>query len=205
MVKEHNLLIRSNGWMAAVRQKPVPVYFPLKEIKHAGKLQISDSLVRSKNINQEPIPASVMFANVRDFGEIYSDNFVFETSVKNTFTTGACQKSAVLLYCLGTVIKVPLCAKGCISDTELLFTGYYREGKKADLSAFGVDFTNFVKLKIESKDGKAKIFINNKLAHSVNNSIKKAKIVGISYRFEGAGEIDFARLGNGKVVYKDDF
>ncbi len=106
-VKEHNLLIRSNGWMAAIRQKPAPVYFSLTEVKNAGKLEIKSSQVRSKNVKQEPVPAAVMFANVGDFGEIYSDNFVFETSVKNTYTegAGACQNSTIFLYCIGTVIE----------------------------------------------------------------------------------------------------
>ncbi len=207
VVKEHNLLIRSNGWMAAIRQKPAPVYFSLTEVKNAGKLEIKSSQVRSKNVKQEPVPAAVMFANVGDFGEIYSDNFVFETSVKNTYTegAGACQNSTIFLYCIGTVIKVPLCSKGCISDTDIIFTDYYSEGKKEDLSAFGVDFSDFVKLKIESAEGWARIFINDKLSYSINKNIKKAKIVGISCRFAGAGAIDFVTMSNGKVVYRDDF
>ena len=34
-----------------------------------------------------------------------------------------------------------------------------------DLSAFGVDFSKYVKLRVESDSGKAKIFINDKLAY----------------------------------------
>lgn len=206
VVKEHNLLIRSNGWLPVIEQKPVPVYLPLNEVKNAGKLAITASQVTSKSISVGPIPPIVMFTNVRDFGEIYSDNFIFEASVKNTYDgTGACQNSSIFLYCIGTVIKVPLCAKGCISDANILFTDYYSEGKNENLSSFGVDFKGFVKVRIESAGGKAKIFINNKLAYSVNDHITKAKIIGISCRFAVAGAVDFISLTNGKILFRDDF
>jgi hypothetical protein len=46
-----------------------------------------------------------------------------------------------------------LCAKGCVSDAELLFAGTYVSGKKKDLSVFGTDFNDFINVKIESADG----------------------------------------------------
>ena len=206
IVKTHNLLIRSNGWLPLIDVKPVPVYLPLKEVNIAGKLEITSSQIKSKNLTEEQTPPQVMFTNVRDFGEIYSDNFTFETSVKNTYdSAGDCQNSSIFLYCVGTVIKVPLCAKGCISNADIIFTDYYREGKKEDLSKFGVDFTGFVNVRIESIGGKAKIFINNKLAHTVTDHIIKTKIVGISCRFNGSGAVEFVSLSNGKIAFRDDF
>jgi hypothetical protein len=207
IVKEHNLLIRSNGWLPLIVQKPAPIYLELKNVRKRGKLEIAATDVISKNVSLSPDPPTVMFTNVRDFGDIYTDNFTFETSVKNTYSegAGACQTSSIFLYCIGSVIKIPLSTKGCVSDANIMFTDFYADGKKENLSAFGVDFTDFIKVRIESVKGKAEIFINGKLAYSVNEGLKKTKIVGISCRFTGAGAVDFVRLSNGQQEFKDEF
>ena len=88
----------------------------------------------------------VWFSNVRDFGEIYSDHFTFETSVRNDYAEGsaACQLTRIyLLLRRDRQSGSPLCAKGCISTTDLYFTYFYTSGKREDLSNFGVDFSKF--------------------------------------------------------------
>lgn len=206
-VRWHNLLIQSNGWLPLIEHDPVPIYFRKEEAIHDGKLSLSLPQIRDKNIPLQPSAPTVMFSNVRDFGEIYSDHFTFETSVKNDFSEGsaACQLTRIYLLCEGTAIWIPLCAKGCISSTDLYFTYFYTSGKREDLSNFGVDFSRFIKLRIESDSGRARIFINNQLAYTVPRHIRHSKIIGIDYRFEGTGSVDYVYLSNGKVTYRDDF
>jgi hypothetical protein len=103
------------------------------------------------------------------------------------------------------MIWIPLCAKGCVSDANLMFTSYARSGKRTDLSPFGVDFSEAVKLRIESKEGKARIYINGHLAHSIAENIARAKIIGIGFRFQGAGSVDYVKLWNGKELFEDRF
>ncbi|HEV3324709.1 MAG TPA: hypothetical protein VG052_03865, partial [Puia sp.] len=161
VVKSHSLLIESDGWLPLVEQNPVPVYFKKEEAIHDGKISLSLDQIRGKNIPLQPSPPYVWFANVRDFGEIYTDHFVFETSLKNDYSEGsaACQLTRVFLLCEGSAIWVPLCAKGCISTVDLYFTYFYTSGKREDLSAFGVNFNDYVKLRIESDSGRAKILV----------------------------------------------
>jgi hypothetical protein len=206
-VKSHSILIESDGWLPLVEQNPVPVYFKKEEAIHDGKLSLSLDQIRQKNIPLQPSPPYVLFANVRDFGEIYTDHFVFETSLKNDYSEGsaACQLTRVFLLCEGSAIWVPLCAKGCISTIDLYFTYFYTSGKREDLSAFGVDFHDYVKLRIESDSGRAKILINGRLAYTVPRHIIRSKIVGIDFRFQGSGSVDYVYLSNGKTSYRDDF
>jgi hypothetical protein len=207
VVRAHNLLIQSNGWLPLIEQEPVPVYFKKEEAIHDGKISLSLDQIREKNIPMQPSAPTVMFTNVRDFGEIYSDHFTFETAVRNDYSEGsaACQLTHVYLLCEGTAIWVPLCAKGCVSATDLYFTYFYTSGKREDLSNFGVDFSKFVKLRIESDSGRAKIFVNNQLAYTVPRHIRHSKIIGIDYRFQGTGSVDYVYLTNGKIAYRDDF
>lgn len=207
IVSMHRLLIKSNGWLPIVAQSPVPVYFSKEEAMSDGKMTLSVKKLQDRNIKMQPNPPTVFFTNVMDFGEIYSDDFTFETSLRNDYHEGAsiCQSTKVYLLCEGTAIYVPLSIKGCVSDADMLFTNFYTSGKQEDLSAFGVDFSSFVKLRIESKNRKANIFINDKQVYTVNKDIIKSKIIGIYFMFQGTGSVDYVQLTNGKVNYRDDF
>lgn len=207
VVKTHSILIESNGWLPLVEQSPVPVYFKPEQAFHNGKLSLSLDQIREKNIPLQPSPPTVLFANVGNFGEIYTDHFDFETSLKNDYSEGsaACQLTRVYLLCEGSAIWVPLCAKGCISTVDLYFTYFYTSGKREDLSAFGVNFNDYVKLRIESDSGRAKILVNDHLAYTVPRHIIRSKIVGIEFSFQGTGSVDYVYLSNGKVFYRDDF
>jgi hypothetical protein len=207
VVKTHSLLIKTDGWLPLVEQDPVPVYFKPQEAISGGKMSLTVDQIKAKNILLQPSPPTVMFANVRDFGEIYSDHFVFETRLKNDYNEGSavCQMTRVYLLCEGTAIWVPLVSPGCVSTVDLYFTYFYTSGKREDLSSLGVSFNDYVKLRIEADSGKAKILINDKLAYTVPRHILHSKIIGILYRFQGTGSVDYIQLGNGKEEYKDGF
>jgi hypothetical protein len=207
VVKTHNLLIETNGWVPIVHHDPVPVYFNQQDIMRDGKMGLSIDKIRDKNIPMQPTPPSVWYCNVRDFGELYSDHFVFETALKNDFSEGSavCQLTKIYILCQGTAIWIPLCAKGCISNLDLYFTYFYTSGKREDLSAFGVDFSKYVKLRIESDSGRAHIYVNDHLAYTVPKHILHSKIIGIDFNFQGTGSVDYVSLSNGKVDYRDDF
>jgi len=207
VVKQHSLLIRTDGWLPLVEQDPVPVYFKPQESIGGGKMTLSVDQIKAKNILLQPAPPTVMFANVRDFGDVYSDHFVFETRLKNDYAEGSavCQLTRIYLLCEGTAIWVPLVAPGCVSTVDLYFTYFYTSGKREDLSSLGVNFNDYVKLRIESDSGKAKILVNDKLAYTVPRHILHSKIIGILYRFQGTGTVDYVSLGNGTQSFRDDF
>jgi hypothetical protein len=207
IVSMHRLLIKSDGWMPIVEQSPVPVYFKKEDAMINGKMALSIDKIQSRNIKMQPSPPTVLYTNVRDFGEIYSDDFVFETSVKNDYHEGAsvCQLTTIYLLCEGTAVVIPLSAKGCVSSLEMYFTNYYKSGRNTDLSAFGVDFSSFIKVRIESLNGKGRVFLNDKLVYTVDHEIVRSKIIGIDYSFQGTGSVDYIKLSNGKVKYEENF
>jgi len=207
IVKEHGLLIKSNGWITALMDKDTPIYFKKEDVIKGGKMALSIDRIKSQNIALAPTPPVLSFCNVQDFGELYSDDFDFETSVKNEYRGEAsvCQMTNIYLLCKGTAINIPLCSKGCESALNFFFTTHEVSGKKNDLSQFGVNFSSFVKVRIHSKAGKAKIYLNDKLAYAVNEGITRAQIIGIDITFHGTGSVDYVKLGNGKVNFDDEF
>ena len=153
---------------------------------------------------QAPI---LSYTNVQDFGEIYTNDFVFESSIRNDYRDGSsvCQMTNIYLLCEGTAVSIPLCTKGCESAINFFFTNHTVSGKQKDLSAFGVSFNDFVKVKIESAHGIAKIFFNDKLVYTVNKDIIKSKIIGIDFTFQGTGSVDYVKLFNKNVSFEDAF
>jgi hypothetical protein len=207
IVKEHGLLIPSDGWLAAIMRMPMPVYFDKAAFLSGGKMSLGIGQIEAQHVSLTPDPPNVSFCNVRDFGEIYTDDFTFETSVRNDYHDGSavCQMTNIYLLCEGTAINIPLCSKGCESANNFYFTTYVVSGKKQDLSAFGVDFTNFAKVRIESARGKALIYVNNKLAFQVDHGISRSKIIGIDFVFQGTGSVNYVRLSNQKVSFDNEF
>jgi hypothetical protein len=127
--------------------------------------------------------------------------------VRNDYRSeaSACQLTNIYLLCKGTAINIPLCSKGCESALNFYFTSHEVSGKKKDLSAFGVDFSSFVKIRILSKEGKANVFINNKLAYIVDQGITRSQIIGIDIAFQGTGSVDYVKLQNQKVKFDEEF
>ncbi|HLA58413.1 MAG TPA: hypothetical protein VK622_06615, partial [Puia sp.] len=97
IVKEHEIFIQTDGWLPLIEQDPVPVYFKNEEAVAGGKLTLSLARMKSHNVPMEPAVPYVYYANVREFGDLSSDNFIFETSVRNDFKegSGVCQKSEI--------------------------------------------------------------------------------------------------------------
>jgi hypothetical protein len=60
-------------------------------------------------------------------------------------------------------------------------------------------------VKVESVNGKAKIFLNDILSYVVSHEIIKSKIIGIDFVFQGTGTVSYVKLSNEKVSFEDEF
>jgi hypothetical protein len=114
-------------------------------------------------------------------------------------------KIPIAFSLISTAVGIPLCAKGCESSIDFFFTDFAVSGKQHDLSCFGVNFNDFVKVKVKSLNGKAAIFLNDKFCYQVDHEITKSKIIGIDFVFQGTGAVDYVRLSNNKVSFNDEF
>jgi hypothetical protein len=209
IVKEHDIFIQTDGWLPLIEQDPVPLYFKKEEAIASGRLGLSLAKIKSKNVQMEPSVPYVYYANVREFGDLTSDNFIFETSVRNDFRegSGVCQKSEIRILTEGSMISIPLSSKGCISENNLFCLGHYIKGNENDLSGFGVDFDHYVKLRLEIQHGKANFFVDDKMVYHLGSITFGSKIKGIIFRFQGTGSVDWVKLskGDGTSVYANEF
>lgn len=209
VMQEHALHITSGGWYCAIQQDPVPVYLPVKDIQNNGRLEVTTEQVLEKNILLQPQPPLCRIGNIREFGDLKTDNFVFEATLQHTYREGsaACQRTLVYLLCEGEIIMIPLTAKGCVSTNNLYFIHHSVSGKEKDLSVFGVDFNEEIHLKVICVNGEGSIYLDGKKIYSVPEKVDPVSIKGIDFRFRGLGAVSDVKLGKpgGHWILHEDF
>jgi hypothetical protein len=211
IVKEHDLLITTAGWLPLIRKHPdAPVYFNLEEAKANGALALSIEKIKAALAPRYDGVPVIDYYNIQSFDSLSSDDFTFETAIRNTYqaSAGVCQKTEVRIFFGQNFVLVPLSAKGCVSDLNFYFLGDSKNGKEEDLSAFGCDFSEWVTLKVHVKSHRGTIHINNRLVYEgVVPSERTSIATGVDFRFTGAGSVDYVRLtkSDGSIVFADEF
>jgi hypothetical protein len=210
VVKEHNLIINTNGWLPLIKRgNNIPIYFKEENALTGEALHLPIEKLLASNVSLQPEVPTVEYYNVRSFADLQSDDFKFEAVLKNSFREGtaACQQTNVQILCEGNFISIPLSTKGCISDLSLFFLGNKKDGKKEDLSDFGCDFSSWVNLRCEVKNKMCFIYINDKLVYEATLQAVPEKITGIVFSFEGTGSVDMVKLSksDGSIIYSENF
>lgn len=208
VVKEHDVFIKSQGWMVTQDFEPKPRYFLQDEITKDGYLGV-DSVVLAQSFGKSAEPQWLTYHYIEEIGQIQSDNFTFQVSVKNTYShgDGICRESRIFILSENGFIGIPLAIPGCVGDLRLRIFDYVEDGDKRDLSAFGRDFSQWQRIKVEVKDKLAKLFINDQLVREVRFTADAGRLVGMRAAFQGAGVVDDVAFfdKNGKVVYQNNF
>jgi hypothetical protein len=143
---------------------------------------------------------------VKPFGDLQSDNFALESSLKNTFAEGpaVCKTAKIFVLCSKGAFIIPFTIPGCISDINLKANDNYLQGRSNDLSSFSADLSEWANVKVEVKNRVMKIFLNDKLIRQETYKEDAGEVVGLRFSFLGAGAVKNVRLLNAKeIVYKD--
>lgn len=209
IIKEHNINIKTAGWLPLIEQPGTPVYFIEADARRKNGLQLSIEQILEKNITLQPQTPWISFYRVEEFQNITTDNFQFETSIKNTYNEGAaaCQLSEVLILFENGAFQIPLSAKGCIADLKMYLADHQIEGTKEDLTKLGADLSQWVKVTCSVKEKRIAIYVNDSLAYKDSFEVAPSKIEGIAFRFKGTGAVGYLKLANasGQVVYEENF
>ena len=203
VVKRHDLMITSDGWLCLAEDDPVPLYFKKEEYNKGDRVEVDTNTLAAYHLSLYPKAPKIRFFNQRDLGKLQSDYFTFETKLKNDFSkgTGACQKVEVLIQCKNDIVIIPLAAKTCTGDLGLFACGTGVTSKDADLSKFGADLSQWTTLRVESRNKQMTFFVNGVQAYSLIFPDDPAGIVGLQYRFSGVGAVKDTWFKDQHTVY----
>ncbi|WP_405380856.1 hypothetical protein [Maribacter sp. LLG6340-A2] len=198
IVKEKDILIPTKDWVGVIETDSIPIYLDMEDYQSENSLSIKAGSLEKYGVDPRAARTPVGLYQIKDFGELYTSNFEMSALVRNDFRSGKsiCQLAQLVIVHEDGPISIMLTDKGCISDIMLHAFGKTIDGKKTDLSGFGVDFQDFVELKCVSKNGKLEILLDNQAVFSFDIPDEPKKILGCSIHFEGAGTIQNLEFKN---------
>lgn len=191
IIKENDLFIKSNDWLATIDYEPIPKY-----IKNIKELKLSQNLINEISKSEEPVTSTFHF--IDNLKEISGDNFRLSTSFKNVYNDkwAVCQNATIIIIGTKSAHMIPFVISGCASNLGIMMSDVYLSGKKHDLSSLCIDSSDEINLKIEVINKSITVFSGNKELFSNSYNASIGKIVGIRYRFLGAGEVSNIKLSN---------
>jgi len=137
------------------------------------------------------------------------DELSLETRVFNNATTGSlsCYDAEIKLIGDSGMIDFKFTQTKCSRYASVRVSEKFLDGKFTDLSAFTVDMSDWLKIKMLTHADTCNIYLDKKLIFSQKYEKPLGALVGIIYQFYGSGMIDQLSLkdAEGKVFYQHDF
>ena len=184
--------------MATIDHQPVPTYIKTGDLLLDETMDVTENILKEIKTNTKPI--WLTYHLVKPFNNLRSDNFILESSIKNTLAEGpaVCKTAKVFVLCSKGAFIIPFTIPGCIGTVNLKVNDNYRDGRSNDLSSFSADLLNWNNVKIEVKDQAMKVYLNDKLIREESYTEDAGEVVGLRFSFLGAGAVRDIKLSDGK-------
>jgi len=212
IVKQERINISTSGWEALVDGEipgQVPLYVPKAEIIHNHTLFVSRETLWKSGFRDDGKKFYVNYFNVGKFNVVNGEDFTLETKIKNSLQDGAfiCQYCQLDLICENGMLSIPFCNPGCAGNINLHISDVFRDGKKNDLTAFGIDLSGWRDIKIKTVKKDVTVYVDGKPVYQLQFHKDLGKVAGFHYKFYGCGSVGMIALHNGKdeLSYAEDF
>ena len=209
IIAEHPVHVTTEGWIALIEGEPAPTYLTDALSSSESALSVAPTWLRAHGHDATATYQILEYYNVRAFGAVRTDSFSLETAVRRTVDDGRypCGRAEISVLGERGAFQIPLGIPGCVGEMGLLLGMRYLEGATNDLSAFGVDLSTWQRVQLEVRGDEVRIQtgMNAPFATQIGEDV--GQVVGLQFRFEGAGAVDYVTLrgANGAVVYDEAF
>ncbi len=206
IIREHDLFIKSDGWLGTIDYEPIPKYLTSVN-QSGGRMAFDESEMDLVHTYENPLQTS--FHLIKEFEGISADNFELNTTIKSTFNDkwGVCQMASIVIIGTKSAMVIPFSISGCVSEIGLMLSDIYLSGKEHDLSAFSTDLSTSRDIQLKVVNKELKVLIDNQLVFSQTYDKSIGDLAGLRYRFLGTGEVEMLRIanGNGSIILNEDF
>ncbi|WP_163323910.1 hypothetical protein [Draconibacterium mangrovi] len=211
LVKEIPVYITTNGWLSLIQNPEndlIPIYVNENCINN-NQIYISPETVKAHHIDLSKNNHATCFYYVNENFSGDSDNFSFESRIKNNTDEGglACQICEISIFAEYGRHVIQLANPGCIGSIFQKFGTEYAMGTNNDLSAFGTDLNSWNTLKLEISNKFVTVLLNDEEIYTTTYQNSNGALKGVSYRFAGSGAVDYAKLSdnNDQLVFSEEF
>lgn len=208
VIKEHDVFVVSDGWIAMIERLPEPIYVNNLLTKENGYLGLNMSAYPKQADHFQDKDFFVAYYYVKDFGETDAGNLDFECRIRNNTEMGSvCRESRISILCTRGFYSIPLCMPGCVGNIRLTLGNLSLSGKTQDLSALGCDLTNWTDFKLHVENNSCEISINDEVKLTAKHERDLGRVVGIKFKFNGIGEVEMVKLSelDNEIIFEDSF
>ncbi len=197
VIREHDLYIKSDQWLATLDYTPIPKYL-VDSVIHQGIISLPPEM--KKEISSSEEPRSSTFHYVEKFDDLSADNFDFNVTIKNVYREkwAVCQKTSLIILGSKGAMIVPFSIIGCVSDLNVMLNDHYISGKEKDLSALGIDFSEPRNIELMVRDKHVTVKVDGKEVMQETYAESLGKLAGFRLRFLGAAEVHSLRISDPK-------
>ena len=197
IIKEHDLFIKSNGWVGTIDYEPVPKYYT-SEIVSNKQMSLPKTGIEEISNSGSPLVSS--FHLVDDYKDVSGDNILINTNIAYVYNDkwATCQSTKIVILGTEGALIIPFSKLGCVSNNNLLLNDIYINGKENDLSAFGVDLSAPKNISIDIKNKNVIVKIGQQKIYEGKYNESIGRFVGIRYRFLGAGAVNQLQIKDQK-------
>jgi hypothetical protein len=191
VVKERDLFIPSNGWMAVISDKRSnsPRYLLPEEFHNDTILGIVDNL-KQEFIASEDVTVLDYYNALPDPKYSFRD-FIFEADLKFNALSGKtpCEFRKLVLFGTKMFIRIPISVPGCASKNTLKLGSLVVNGKENDLSAISTPSGVWSNVKVVNTSNQLEVYISDKQVYKTTLTDDFGKLAGVRISFEGFGQI----------------
>ena len=207
VVKKHEVLVESDGWIGMIERFPEPIY--INEFLTQKDILSADlsNFEPAKEIYQNK-DFWINYYYVKDMGDVDANNFQFQCKIRNNSDLGSvCHEARIMLICTKGRYNIPMCMPGCVSNLNLTLGDNFYYGKEFDLSMLGCDITQWVHVSFSVEEKNCTMMINGTSVMEESYNIDLGKVVGFKFKFNGVGEVDDILLKNNldTQIFQDSF
>ncbi|SHG29835.1 hypothetical protein SAMN04488116_0827 [Flagellimonas flava] len=204
-LKQHDLFIKTEGWLGTLDYRPIPKYIPSRRIE-GNKLDFPNDILEEISNSSEPLTST--FHLVKDMEDISGDNFILRSKVQNVYNDkwAVCKKLVVVILGSKGAMTIGFSVPGCTSELGVMMNDVYVDGKEHDLSKMGIDLSQPQEIEIKVKNKELQVFAGGKKSFEGSYNESVGRIAGLRFRFLGAGEVldyELAKLSEEVVISSD--
>jgi len=201
------ILVQTNGWQALAyyfEQKYKERYFPLSVARYAdGIFHPTPTEYAKVGMDTNKIVV-LRFDNYRPTN-VSGDSFYLQTEFKNSDTFSGIRCNSVYLVVCGRngLVHFRFANPGCSHWLYYDLSEKRENNGTRDMSEFTFDLTKWQTIRIENKNKKVKLYVDNVLKLSDSYSKSIGEIVGVTLIFHGSGYLRSFNLKD--IAGKDIF
>lgn len=195
IVREHDLYIKSDGWLGTIGYEPVSKYLYEPDIMNEGLCLNEQAL---DEIRQRDEPITSTFHYVEEFPGLSGDNFQIDATISNVYNEkwAVCQYTAIYILGSKSAIIIPFAIKGCASDISVMLSENFMSGKENDHSMLGTDFNEPRDISISVVNQNVTVAIDQEQVYENQYTKVLGDFAGIRVVFEGAGRVHQFHIRN---------